>query len=134
LRVLPVGLVWSSLVWILLRLVVAVRLILPLSTASGLASPPIGHGLLSLSWSATLALVLARHEFALVVIPVVTSLVLAVLLLILIPASASGCPLISTLSEATTVIVASSSLVTTLTPAIPILVVLDSLRVLIYHS
>ena len=126
-----------SLVWILLRLVVAVLLLIAsVAAASALATGTIWHGLLlvlhrpaNLVW-----LLLLLTITTLVVISVTPWLVLGVLLLILIPASASGCPLITALSVATTVIVASTTLVATSTPAVPILVVLDSLRVLSYHS
>jgi len=125
-------LVCSSLVWILLRLVVAVRLILPWSTAPGLALLVVWlHGLaLRLHGPLThLALVLVVPT--LVVIPVHPWLVRRVLLLILVPASASGGSWIAaTLPETTLVVVASATLVAALTPAVPRLVVLVSLRVL----
>ena len=105
-----------SLVWILLRLVVAVLLILPGSTAPGRALLAVLHWLplrLHRSW------VLLVSAASLVVILVCSRLVLVVvLLLILIPASATCGSWISTLPITTPVIVASATLVSALTPAV----------------
>ena len=120
------------LVWILLRLVVAVVEWLPLSAAPLLTATCIMlllHGLLmgllgsstnTTLVRATLALVVPS---SLVVISVHPRLVLGVLLLlILIPADASGSWIAALPIVAT--IVASTTLVAALTPAIPHLVVL----------
>ena len=120
------------LVWILLRLVVAVIEWLPLSAAPLLTATCIMlllHGLLmgllgsstnTTLVRATLALVVPS---SLVVISVHPRLVLGVLLLlILIPADASGSWIAALPIVAT--IVASTTLVAALTPAIPHLVVL----------
>lgn len=135
--VLSVLLVWSSLVWILLRLVVAVLLILPRSTAPGRALLVVLHWLpLRLHGPSTHLLVLVlvvvlTCSSSLVVIPVHPRLVLGVLLLILlIPASACGGTWIAALPETTLVVVASTTLVAALAPAVSRLVVLVSLRVL----
>jgi len=126
-------LVCSSLVWILLRLVVAVRLLLPRSTAPGLALIVVWLHRLALRLHGPLThLALVLGVPTLVVIPVHPWLVCRVLLLILIPASASGGSWIAAaLPETTLVVVASATLVAAvLTPAVPRLVVLVSLRVL----
>lgn len=129
-------LVWSSLVWILLRLVVAVLLLIAsVAAASALATGTIWHGLLLvLHRPATLVwLLLLLTITTLVVISVTPWLVLGVLLLILIPACATcGSWIAATLSEATllvAVVVAATTVVVTvavavivvaaLTPAVP---------------
>lgn len=135
LSVWSVLLVWSSLVWILLRLVVAVLLIASSAAASALATGTVWHGLLLvLHWPTTLVWLLLLLTIAtLVVISVTPRLVLGVLLLILIPADATcGSWIAATLSEATllvAVVVAATTVVVTvavavivvaaLTPAVP---------------
>lgn len=126
-------LVCSSLVWILLRLVVAV-LILFLSAAAARLAGAACVRLLHLALTrargpACLVLVLVL-VVPLVVIPVHARLVCRVLLLILIPASASCGARIASLPEATLVIVSAATLVAALTPAVPGMAVLVSLRVL----
>lgn len=104
----------SSLVWILLRLVVAVLLIVLPRTAAGLAVVTlIVVRLLTVLLPAlrgrTRPLLLRVVPCAaLVVIPVHARLVLGVLLLILIPASATGDALACALSEPALIIVSST--------------------------
>ena len=120
------------LVWILLRLVVAVVVLLPLSAAPGLTATSIIlllHGLLMRLLGSSTYTTLVRATLilavtsSLVVISVHPRLVLGVLLLlILIPAGASGSWIAALPIVAT--IVATATLVAALTPAIPHLVAL----------
>ena len=128
-----------SLDWILLRLVVAVR---RSATSTLTTTASIGHGLRRLILLVTLVLLLLLLTITTLVVTSYTPrLVLGVLLLILIPAGATcgswiAAALIVTLpiavAAATLVVVtvAVTVIVAMMAPAVPLLVFLESLRVL----
>lgn len=128
---------WATytLVWILLRLVVAELILLPLSAAAGLAIAPSIVRLLAWSRALNLALVLPALVVVvvrtpLVVIPVLPRLVLGVLLLILIPASATLGAHVATLPVPALIVVESTATLVAASPTEATLLVLVSLRVL----
>lgn len=109
--------VWSPLVWILLRLVVALLLIVLPGPATRLAVVPsvatlmivrLAVVVLALNCVGASPLLRVVVRAALVVIPVHARLVLVVLLLILIPAGATGGAHVWALLEPTLIIVSST--------------------------